>query len=67
MNLNFWDGVMISSMFWLIISLVCLIRGLWVGIMNDSTGWAEGFDEGWWAAAKVYVPEVWEMKQEGDR
>jgi hypothetical protein len=61
MNLNFWDGVIMSSVFWMIISVVCLVRGLWVGMMDDNhSDWATGYEEGWRAALQIYMPEILE-------
>lgn len=58
MNLGFWDGVLISSMFWAIISVVCLIRGLFVGGTDDVANWSKGFDDGWNSAFKFILDEI---------
>ena len=61
--LNFWDGVLISSMFWCFVAIVCLIRGLWVG-MGEASGWGDGFDAGWAYALEVYIKQQME-KEDG--
>lgn len=62
--MTFWDGVIISSLIWYIVAAFCLIRGFWVGSQFYSSGWAEGFDEGWEAAVRTYSSEILE-KEEG--
>lgn len=59
-NLNFWDGLLISSMFWFIVSVISLIRGLWVGSQSDYPNWAEGYTDGWNAACERYNLEIYE-------
>ena len=60
MNLNFWDGVMISGMFWLIISAVCLMLGFLAGDRNFPIDWSNGFTAGWDAAVETYDLAIYE-------
>ena len=59
MKLDVWDGVLIASAFWWIVSTICLFRGFWVGITSDTSDWCAGYDAGWEAAEKVYMSENW--------
>lgn len=52
MNFHFWDGVLISSIFWFYVCVACLFRGLWVGSQIDYAPLSEGFEAGWNAAQK---------------
>ena len=61
MNLNFWDGILIASMFWFIISSVCLLRGYVVGVLQDFE-WSEGYEAGWKAAEEYHETEILERE-----
>lgn len=62
MRLDFWDGVVLSSMFWMIISAICLIRGMFAGEQNNPTNWSEGYEAGWKAAEEYHETEILERE-----
>lgn len=64
MKLDFWDGILIASAFWWIVSAICLFRGFWVGRMSDTSDWCAGYDAGWESAEKVYTSEPWRKAME---
>lgn len=53
MSLDFWDGIIISSAFWMFVSLFFMVRGLWFGENESMRGWSEGFESGWDACSRV--------------
>ena len=63
MSLDFWDGVLIASMFWFIIASICLLRGYIVGALQDFE-WSAGYEAGWKAATTYYELEI-EEKERG--
>ena len=62
MNLDFWDGVLIASAFWWIVSTISLIRGLWVGNNLGADSWSEGYEAGWKAAEEYHQTEILERE-----
>lgn len=62
--MTFWDGVLISSLIWYIVAGTTLLLGFAAGARSDSGDWGAGYDAGWEAAIKTYLPEILE-KEEG--
>jgi hypothetical protein len=62
MNLDFLDGVVISSMFWMIISAICLFRGMLAGDQYYPINWSEGYEAGWKAAEEYHETEILERE-----
>ena len=63
MSLNFWDGVLIASAFWVFVSTISLIRGFWVGSNYYPDSWSEGYEVGWKSAEEYYGTEILERER----
>ena len=50
--MNFWEGVYIASVFWLIICGFAFMRGM-TWSFDHRMNWSDGFNSGWDAAVEA--------------
>lgn len=60
--LSFIDGVMVASMFWLLVSCACILIGYVAASFDDPINWIDGYEAGRKAVMDEYMLEIYERE-----
>ena len=52
--MSFWDGVFLTSFFWLVICVLAILgAAIWALDQDNLIGWSKGFSDGWGSAVET--------------